>query len=95
MSKRTIKIKVSEEHIKRGGRSASTCPIALAIKEKYPEFDEVVAGIHKIKLYPDHKPRIKWVARTPQECYLFIVEFDNGGYYGPFETEVEFELSYD
>jgi len=89
MSKRKIKIKVTEEHIKNAHKTdIIQCPIALALKEKLPEYKMIIVGCRRVLLFRgfNGEHAIGTVTHTMRN---FIREFDNGNPVSPSHYTIE------
>lgn len=81
-------IQVTEEHIKNGEKgSCSACPIALAIQEA-TGLDCTVGGPSLTLYFP--LGMYKQIA-LPDECTLFIINYDSGIAEEPFSFELNYE----
>ncbi len=93
-----VKLQVTPTHIANGVTTSYSCPIALAIQDALPNYDEVEvdAGIvvhlmepmdgylyrHEYKLYKEEQIN---------EVCSFILNFDAGREVDPFELDLDFE----
>lgn len=76
-----IKIKVTKEHIEKGQRvSPYCCPIALSIREQFPNKRIVVTRAYTLIGARDFK--------NPSEAQEFIDDFDHRNAVSPFEFEL-------
>lgn len=73
-----MKIKITKYHIAAGIREAcSLCPIALAVKEMFP--DSYVYVSDRIAVFPKHPSEWKMKKWSgTQKMLQFIENFDNG-----------------
>jgi len=71
---KTLKVRVTREHIKMGKRVTLTmCPIALALKPLYPEVS--VDSYHiRLKRFTNTKPSVE--VTTPRKASEFVQAFD-------------------
>lgn len=78
-----IKISVSQEDIDNGTPGDETCcPIALAVKRQYPEYNEVSVEIDVLFL-----DDINYL--MPIEASNFVDDFDEGKSVAPLEFEID------
>ena len=81
-----MKVTVTQEHIDNGwAMDACKCPIALALKEMFPETKIYVCG-------RDNPTTIRIdriIYEIPDKAIEFITDFDLSGHVEPFEFELE------
>ena len=78
---------VTQDHIDRGHPvEAASCPVALAIRERYPSVmvDGTEAGYGAYYGYSDER----WVT-LPEDVRWFVREFDSGKPVEPISFEIE------
>jgi len=79
-----MKVKITENHIKKGHRcSGSTCPVALAIKEFTP-FKSLSVGL--LYIYIEYNNMSK-IVRMPENVQRFISKFDSHQLVEPIEFD--------
>lgn len=83
-----MKIRVTKEHIKKGKPEAcSSCPVALALKEAFPEAHHTMAGPSQLGLM-DEDQGFTRLWDTPLIVREFITRFDSNKPVEPFEFEL-------
>ena len=86
-----MRVNVTDEHISGGIRgSYSSCPIALAIRDKVSDSrkDEVDVGRLYVSLPADDEPSVIEDYRLSIEACNFIEDYDRGRLVEPFEFEL-------
>lgn len=80
-----MKIQVTQEHINAGKQHSSTsCPVALALKDAFPQ-EKISVGYHTVINWPRGRATID----IPPEVTESIISFDAIKQMEPFEFEFD------
>jgi len=84
-----IKFTVTEDQIKEGVPSSSeSCPVALALKNKLPEFSRISVRPHCVYFYTPGERYYTAIGILSDRVIDFITDFDTGVPVIPEEFEI-------
>lgn len=81
-----MKIQVTQEHIDNSERHYTECPVAKAIKARFPTDTSVSVGALRILIACPDGTELKYV--TPTYVTKFIIDYDIGHSVSPFSFEL-------